>query len=932
MRSFRSKIWILLFTLLLAVVWTSCSVVYNASISGSVLNKKSYNDNPEGNNGIQEVFVYLYFDPNKREQDITTWSNGNGVLPDHPSHGEPNYFASTHTDNNGDFSFNGLIWDSLFPKYGKSGDRRDVYFLFYHPDYGLVSNTSPTYIVSDVNNNLPPFLIIDLYHTKTIRGYVYNYDLYRHDAAGNALDTEEQKSAALQGVTVDIYVPTNWSYNSSGTIVNLQFPDTPTYSLTSDADGMFEQEITFPAKPSRENDKGTVQVALVYRANGYIAHPDIDTNLLEDLDFNQDEIHEDWEVYALSPVINGTQSDIAVMNDIDLLPSTQDIWIQGYVRDAEHPDKGVANINISIYLPTDWSYTSGTLKWKYNAENQLISPLLPNNAVNLTTDNDGYWITQLSYTRHPGTNSAGQSVADKNEGRIPVFVQYSAGNYLFSDLIDTNLTAATNLFDSTNRSADLDGDGLPDVYQLSTNLAPKQTNTLHSILTLPALQTATLKGKVLDLDTGNGVSGVTVSVYLPTNFTLDAQSNLVWEYNSVNELTNPVLSAPTAVTTDNKGEWETVISWNRLEGTNTVGARTLDKNKGITRALITYSQNGQIFSDLTDPHLTAATNLYNSSNRSLDLDGDGKSDCYLLTEPILKDQTNQTIDVLSVSSQNTAILQGYIKQMNSSNKGISNVNVQIYVPSEWHYDSATNLLWNYNNAGELTNPQFPTTPVVVTSDKDGYWEYSFSYPKTPGTTVVDQNFGLIQVAIVPQLDNYAFDSSVDSKAVAATNVFNTATKALDLDGDRKADPYYITPFILNRTNIQLPDLYLIRSEFTQDLSGRIWKDLNTNATLDSQEGENGLTVELFLNRSTTPLLSDNPDYSGSTSSKYLGDGSITEKGHFLFHNLTWSQTNYAGNQSQISCYLRVKQQTNILITNYAFTLFSDTENYLEVQH
>ena len=162
MKRFYPKISILILILFALTLETACSVVYNASISGSVLDKKKYNQDPEGNNGIQEVFVYLYFDPNKRAEDLTTWSNGNGLLPDHPSDQEPKYFAGTHTDNNGDFAFNGLIWDALFPKYGKSGDRREVYFLFYHPDYGLVSNSSPTYIVSDVNNKLPPFLIRDL--------------------------------------------------------------------------------------------------------------------------------------------------------------------------------------------------------------------------------------------------------------------------------------------------------------------------------------------------------------------------------------------------------------------------------------------------------------------------------------------------------------------------------------------------------------------------------------------------------------------------------------------------------------------------------------------------------------------------------------------------------------------------------------------------
>ena len=153
---------------LLLLFTASCSVVFTSSLSGETHDRERYEE-ATTNSGISDLYVYLYLEKEDRDADLTTWAGGIGPLPDNPPDlPEPRYFQKTVTDQNGGFSFNGLIWNTLFPQYGKTADRRQVHLLFYHRTYGLAANETPVYIVSDVTNIPGPFLLNRIMNTAKI--------------------------------------------------------------------------------------------------------------------------------------------------------------------------------------------------------------------------------------------------------------------------------------------------------------------------------------------------------------------------------------------------------------------------------------------------------------------------------------------------------------------------------------------------------------------------------------------------------------------------------------------------------------------------------------------------------------------------------------------------------------------------------------------
>ncbi len=270
-------------SLLIMGLGISCSTVFTASISGSTIDKESWEED-EQEIGIGDVEVFLYNDEKDWTEDYTRWTE-EGIRPDTVEEDEdPNFFLSTITGADGAFTFSGIIWNRFFPTYGKSGDRVEVYFLFHNRDYGISKNPSPVYIVSDVTNQLTPFKLERITNPATIEGTVIN----------------SNTGEGVGAVNISIFV--------ADTLDPAEYPEEPDYQTTSGPEGEYTQTFSFP---KALGDSGKVKVTAArngfncenYDGDGTPAGDYLETGLIEkdttytaaDIEIKQTEFSETLE-------------------------------------------------------------------------------------------------------------------------------------------------------------------------------------------------------------------------------------------------------------------------------------------------------------------------------------------------------------------------------------------------------------------------------------------------------------------------------------------------------------------------------------------------------------------------------------------------------------------------------------------------------------
>ena len=261
----------------------SCSTVFTASISGSTIDKESWEED-EQEIGIGDVEVFLYNDEKDWTEDFTKWTE-EGIRPDAVEEDEdPNFFLSTITGADGAFTFSGLIWNRFFPTYGKSGDRVEVFFLFYNRDYGISKNPSPVYIVSDVTNQLTPFTLERITNPSTVEGTIVN----------------QNTGEGVGAVNINIFV--------ADTLDPAEYPEDPDYQTTSGPEGEYTQTFSFP---KALGDSGKVKITVDrngfncenYDGDGTPAGDYLETGLIEkdttytaaDIEIKQTEFNETLE-------------------------------------------------------------------------------------------------------------------------------------------------------------------------------------------------------------------------------------------------------------------------------------------------------------------------------------------------------------------------------------------------------------------------------------------------------------------------------------------------------------------------------------------------------------------------------------------------------------------------------------------------------------
>ena len=128
--------------ILLIILLTSCSAVFDGSIDGSIL------DDEDGT-PISNARVAIYFDEKSRDADFNEYKNQSNI--DFLPH-QTKYYTDTNV--NGVYSFP-ITWETNNPEFGKDADEKPIYLLIYHDDYGLIKGSDTYYIRSDKSTHLP---------------------------------------------------------------------------------------------------------------------------------------------------------------------------------------------------------------------------------------------------------------------------------------------------------------------------------------------------------------------------------------------------------------------------------------------------------------------------------------------------------------------------------------------------------------------------------------------------------------------------------------------------------------------------------------------------------------------------------------------------------------------------------------------------------
>ena len=325
------------------LIFCGCSVVFDGSVTGQVVDRERYDEDGAGSAGIAAMTVYLYTDESSWTADYAAWNKGAGILPHQAD--TQSYFTSTQTDDNGSFAFTGFVWQTLFPEFGKTADRKDVYLLFYHKDYGLQKNIESLRAVSDNTARLPLIQLDDCYNSRWISGKVNKFS-----------DPLEE---GMAGVKVEVYIPVKWSYDDDGEIKHdsLVFDDKPDYVLTTDDDGKWKVEASFPMMPSGSMNEKSGIAAVVASEPDYVFKADYNSDnpgtFFADWDFDKDN---EVDTCLLSGEILMEENDavdkgsVFELSDIDLRTESDEAVIEGRVLDAVK-NVGEAGVSVRVYVP-----------------------------------------------------------------------------------------------------------------------------------------------------------------------------------------------------------------------------------------------------------------------------------------------------------------------------------------------------------------------------------------------------------------------------------------------------------------------------------------------------------------------------------------------------------------------------------------------------
>lgn len=265
----------------------SCSVVFTAKLTGVVVDKDDYNNSLE-DPGINDVEVYLYLKEEDRNTDYSTWESDSSL----PEEAEEKLYDVSATSTiepttgmQGVFTFDTVVWNNLFPKYGNSEDIREIYLLLYHANYGMTKYS--TKIVADADNTIGPIPLErvsdrQIRYGGQLQGLVW-YDLTDSTGTG-APDGQYNSGEEISGAEIKLWVDTEEDPGSAD-------PDYATYSMTTSASGTVQNGV-FAVDEVLWNDTMNAERYSAVTCYMTASYPDIENPLID-----PDSDAEQWSGY-----------------------------------------------------------------------------------------------------------------------------------------------------------------------------------------------------------------------------------------------------------------------------------------------------------------------------------------------------------------------------------------------------------------------------------------------------------------------------------------------------------------------------------------------------------------------------------------------------------------------------------------------------------
>ncbi len=268
------------------------------------------------------------------------------------------------------------------------------------------------------------------------------------------------------------------------------------------------------------------------------------------------------------------------------------------------------------------------------------------------------------------------------------------------------------------------------------------------------------------------------------------------------------------------------------------------------------------------------------------------------TQKLVSDSTTRLTPTKVQRIKNSATIHGIIADVSSGNP-VANVNIKIYLPINWSFDS--------NNDPIIDDSSFEENPTyTTTTDANGEYTVKISYPKMPSLTV---DYGKTKIRIIVSLTDYESSSLVDSNF--------TDNSTWDPDGNGLFEDYYESNTINKDDTVQIPTLNIRRTIFTESITGVVKV---------SGTGINGYKVIVkYTTRNNTSTSKATRTYT------YYPNDQTSIPGYFELTNLDLTPDGVEGSQNYQKVDIEIYDpDDNLLTTISDFSVYENSDNYIEI--
>lgn len=259
---------LLLLSLSIIILSTSCSSVFSATISGTVKTEPRNNSSAEEQQDLANANVYLFFDDTEWESYKSKWTDTSiakarslDSIIELPTMSDT--IRTTTTNDTGGFSVK-TMWITNSPLFGKDGDEKTFHFAVYHKDYGMFFDDSQYSVFSDSSQNIS---YICQYDEKLKTEYTIDMNLYDYSSNNSSIeistvnpkvvityklittDNEESEVGEITQIYEELPTTSNGTTSNSYTFI------TDKYYYDADTDA-YTSEKVYPVGKIYFYDKG----------------------------------------------------------------------------------------------------------------------------------------------------------------------------------------------------------------------------------------------------------------------------------------------------------------------------------------------------------------------------------------------------------------------------------------------------------------------------------------------------------------------------------------------------------------------------------------------------------------------------------------------------------------------------------------------------